>query len=258
MLAWLIVPAVRQTPSIPEEVEAPDEPPPLTNIDIVRAVENVEPVRGRVVDFEGRIAADPVYDSQGTHLQVTIDSELGPVDVIVRYEVGFMITEGDYVRVQGDVTDWFSGKMDDGEPIETLEITAVSIDTTDPANVLAPALEVWQTGVEKQAAKIKVSISRVEFAATETRFNIAILNDSKKAIVVQVFNSFIKQGNRLIEPLPELPVGYKEMPVDLAPGASGGGVLLFPALDSAKSLKLGLTMQNVDGEITLDFSLKPD
>ncbi len=255
ILGWLIIPALRQVPAqVPTEQK---ELAALTLADIAEVIEDPDSFAGRAVEIDGQIAKDPEYGRQGTYLQVHVVSGKQAADVIARYPDHIEVTQGDFVRVIGSVAGLFSGETSDGERIETVRIDAESIEPVVAEAALAPAHATWDRVVEKQVMNLFVRVDKIEFAASETRLYMSAHNAGDNPLVIQVSNSFLKQGGKLYEPRTNLPPGYKEVPIDLSEGSSGAGVLVFPPLSEKEPLDFSLMVSGPGGEKGLDFAFRP-
>jgi len=254
-LGWLIVPALLQerTPSRP--VETP-KLATLTTDDISAAIKDPVAHEGRKVEIDGQIAKDPEYDQDGTHLQIYLISGGMEADVIVRYPNYLEVTQGDFVKITGSVIGPFTGATSDGGKIETVEIKGNLIVPATMEAVLAPARATW-AGTKQEEKDLSVTVDKVEFADSETRLYLSARNGGDSSIVIQVSNTFLRQGSDLYGPRSEVPTGYKELPVDLSPGSSGAGVMIFPPLDESIPVDFSLAVSGPGWEKSFDFALRP-
>lgn len=257
LLAWLIIPALRQAPMTDDGPLDVSALPPLENAEIVQVMGATETPEGRPVSVTGRVLADPEYNVDGTHLQVNVGSEAGDADLVVRIDANIEVTQGDYLAIEGAVGGRFVGETENGGSIDMLEIIAVSITPIAAEGVLAPASTVWESRAEKEEADVTVGVEKVEFAEAETRVYVTARNAGETPAVIQVSNSYIKQSDRFFEPKVELPEGYQEVPIDLFAGAAGAGVIVFPPLHEGTGLEFSLTVLGSAGETAFDFELEP-
>jgi len=231
--------------------------PRLTNRDMSNILRDPRHFVGRRIDLNGQVAQDPQYDRSGTHVQIFVVFERVNTYIIGDYSATLEVTQGDFINARGLVTDTFKGVTDDGHKLETVRVRVDKVRSTTPENALAPALKTWTPGLTEVDHNVSVSLDRVEFAATETRFYLKIRNGASEPIVTHLYNSEATQARRRYGLQPNPIAGYKEMPVDLASGVDETGVLVFPVMTAGKPLKLSLGLSGSGWEGRVEFKPKP-
>jgi len=229
----------------------------LANRDIANILLSPRGYRDRAVRFFGRVAADPEYDSEGTHIQVYVVYGAKNTNIVVDYPATLEITQGDFIALRGRVGEPFTGVTDSGERLSTFRVDAAKVRGASAEQALAPPDVVRAGKTSRVWRDVEVSVERVEFAAAETRFYMKVDNRSAEAIVNQIFNCQASQGARLLGLQPNRIANYKELAVDLPGGSSDRGVLVFPALKPGRAIGLVLNVSSSGREHAFSFKLRP-
>jgi hypothetical protein len=77
-------------------------------------------------------------------------------------------------------------------------------------------------------AVIRVSVTKVEFAASETRVFVSVRNNSTSNVSVYASSMKAVQEGRQFDP--SYSSDYPELSSDIVPGASSSGVVVFPKM----------------------------
>jgi hypothetical protein len=146
------------------------------------------------------------------------------------------LSQDDYVRVTGTVGEEFKGENAFGTELTAPLIYADSVEIVD-AMALAPEAQ--------RTAKIKkrvdqhgmiVGISKIEFAADETRVHLTVTNRTDSNVSFYAFDAKAVQAGKQFGSETVFD-SYPEVDSEIVPGARSSGVIVFPALDPGKPVK---------------------
>lgn len=205
---------------------------------------------GAQVDIVGKVfqiekAADGVW------MQVWADPVNAEWNTIIGFaDPGFVVTEDDYVHAVGTITEIFKGTNAFGAELELPRVVADTLEVVD-ATVIGPeAVRTFDTELKQNQHGIEVVVTKVEFAATETRVFVIVRNGTSKNATFYDFNAKATQGSKQFEP-DSFGSDYPEVQSDLLPGIESEGVIVFGPMDPAKATKLYLEARSEN--YSLDF-----
>lgn len=254
-MAWLILPALRPRGEVAPR-KAINARATLGGGALIGAVEDIDALKGRSVDFQGSLVLDPEYGPDGTFFQLLVKDAEKAANVVVDSPSMLEFTQGEYVRVTGVVSGKFVGRTDSGQSVTTVRIKAAKVTTTTAESALAPATEVWNKTFKASKDGIEVTVRKVEFAAAETRVDVTVKNSGASGVFLQIPNSFLKRADKIYEARSDLPPEYRAMPIDVPPGGAATGVVVFPAVDASGALVFNLVVSGETGEKVFDLSLR--
>jgi hypothetical protein len=119
------------------------------------------------------------------------------------------------------------------------------------ATATAPeALRTAEVDLTQKQHGLAVTVSKVEFAAEETRVYVTVENGSGDEASFYSFNAKAVQGSTQYEP-DSWGSDYPEVQSDILPGVSTSGVIVFEAMDPSAPTKIYL--EGRAGSYSLDF-----
>lgn len=192
--------------------------------------------KGASVDFVGRVFVTPERTDKGVALQVWEDPQHSENNTIVGYgDPNLRVARDDYVHVVGTVKGGFKGKNAFGAEVTGPLIVANTVDVVDATAAAPPAIGTRGPRSDSQAG-ITVTVSKVEFAASETRVFMEVSNASGSDASIYVFSMKAVQAGTQYDA--KFSSDYSEISNDLVSGASTSGVVVFPSMNPHGDLTL--------------------
>lgn len=207
--------------------------------------------KGASVDIVGQVFAAVERDADGTYWQMWADPRNSEWNTLVLYsDPDFRIKDQDYVHVLGVVHDVFEGENAFGGLITAPAILAISAEVVDATATAPEALRTAEVDLTQKQHGLAVTVSKVEFAAEETRVYVTVENGSGDEASFYSFNAKAVQGSTQYEP-DSWGSDYPEVQSDILPGISTSGVIVFEAMDPSAPTKIYL--EGRAGSYSLDF-----
>jgi hypothetical protein len=192
--------------------------------------------KGARAEFVGKVFSAPERDAKGTYLQVWEDAKNSENNVIVGYDdPNFEVKEGDYVRVVGTVKGKFTGKNAFGAELTVPTVIADTLKVVDATAAAPPAVATLGRATSTQAG-ITITVSKVEFAADETRVFVHVKNGSNASVSIYDSSAKAVQNGRQFDAT--FSTDYPQLSDDLVAGASTSGVIVLPKMKPSGPLKL--------------------
>jgi hypothetical protein len=205
--------------------------------------------KGARVDFVGKVFTAPERDQKGTYLQVWEDAQNSENNVIVGYaDPNFSVQEGDYVRVSGKVKGKFTGKNAFGVQLTLPTVIADTLKVVSATEAAPPAIATLGRATGTQAG-IKITVSKVEFAANETRAFVRATNGSNANVSIYDSSSKAVDKNGRQYDATFSTADYPQLSNDLVPGASTSGVIVFPKIKPGTPFKLILEANSDNSDV---------
>jgi hypothetical protein len=210
--------------------------------------------KGASVDFVGRVFTAPERDKKGTYLQVWADPKSSEQNTIVGYsDPSFKVAEDDYVHVVGTVKGKYTGKNAFGADVTVPTVVASTLKVVDATAAAPPALATLGPRTSIQAG-VRVSVTKVEFAASETRVFMTVRNHTNSNVSVYANSMKAVQQGRQFDP--SFSSDYPELSSDVVPGASSSGWVVFPKMSPSGGLELHLEAYSSDSNVGSYGTLK--
>lgn len=204
--------------------------------------------KGARAEFVGKVFTAPEYDAKGTYIQVWEDAANSENNVIVGYaDPNFAVQEGDYVRVVGTVKGKFTGENAFGAKLTVPIVIADTLKVVDATAAAPPAIATLGRATGTQAG-ITVTVSKVEFAANETRVFVRVRNNSNASVSIYDSSAKAVQNGRQYDSTFST-ADYPQLSDDLVAGASTSGVIVFPKMKPGGPLKLILEAHSDNSDI---------
>lgn len=209
--------------------------------------------KGAAVDIVGLVFTTPERVENMIAWQMYADPQEREGGMIVYIATsGFSIKSGEYVRVKGIVAGSVEGENLFGGKIRALAVLADSATLVDALAAAPTAVRVYRGSADSIVQHgVIISIDKVEFAETETRVFITIVNNSNDEANFYSFNAKAVQGNRQFEAEFGFAKDYPEVQSELLPGIQSSGIVVFPAMDPSTETQLHFEARTLD--YLLDF-----
>ena len=197
-----------------------------------------EKFKGYYIKLGGQVFVDPEVDGNTTALQIYADPENATQNFIVHYSGNESFAMNDFVIVDGKINGIFTGENMFGATLEVPLIKSESIEKTTYAEAVVPAeseIDLQNASTEQQG--ITISITRAEFAESETRLYVKISNNSSANFSPGAYSAKVIQNNGQIDlNIESMTTYYDNLPElsdTILPGMESEGVLVFNHIDIA-------------------------
>jgi hypothetical protein len=190
----------------------------------------------------------PERDSKGIYLQIWEDPVNSEHNTIVGYaHPTFKVAENDYVHVTGTVKGEFKGKNALGGEVSAVTVLADTVKVVGALAAAPPAISTLGPQTQTKAS-ITVAITKVEFAAPETRVFVKVTNASSANVTVyDTSMKAVQRGKQYDASFSTN--GYTELSSDIVPGASTAGVVVFPKMNPHAGLRLIIEANSANTDI---------
>lgn len=213
----------------------PEVQEPLSSAEIKQMYTNPADFKGRTVELIGKVFSEPEYDTDGIYFQMWGDPKNSELNTVVGYlDPEFELVSGNYVKILGTVKDVFEGENMMGGKIIAPSILAESVVVMSYEEAVAPALYTVEPAEKTQDHMgYKVTVEKVELAASETRAYITVENGGSDKFNLYSFNAKIVQNGKQYEHEPNYEADYPDIQTDLMVGVATEGIICFPKIENA-------------------------
>lgn len=236
-------------------------PVALTEEELTQMYSDPDAFKGRSVTLTGRISKDPELENGYYYFQMYADpTNLDRNTVVVCPSKGLTLAEDDYVGVTGVVVGEFKGFNAFWSIVSAPKIKASSVKKLSYLEAVHPTLRSVAVDKTSTQAGYRITVSRVEFAAQQTRVYVTVKNGGKATFSLYKYSSKALQAGKQYDYLSDYRADYPQVQDSLLPGAVTEGVLTFPAMKPA-SFQLYLVCMSTDwsenvDDVTLDIPVK--
>jgi hypothetical protein len=191
--------------------------------------------------------------------QVWTDPENSEGDVIVYYSGKSSISNDDYVKFTGQVGDEFSGQNTFGGDVGAPTIKASHVEKVNRDEAVAPALKTITPSAKQTVSGVTVIITKLEFAANETRLYLQVKNDSSATTSIYDFDTKIVQSGSQVKSKSVYDSdSSSELPSDIVAHTTEKGEIYFQKADPAKPLTITLQGYSQDDYQDLNYTFHID
>lgn len=184
------------------------------------------------VEIIGRVFAAPEYDEDGVAFQMWGDVENSENNTVVWVgDPDFKISQGDYVKVIGIVSDTLKGENAFGVEVIAPTVAAKEYSIVSYQEALAPAHDMLIIDETQTQLGYGVTIQKIELADKETRVYVKVENNGNSKFNLYSFNSKITQNGKQFEEQNNWESDYPEIQTDLLVGNTTEGIIVFPPIE---------------------------
>jgi len=193
--------------------------------------------KGASVDIVGKVFTSPQRDARGTYWQMWSDPKNNEWNTVVGVaDPNFQIAQDQYVHVTGTVKGQYQGKNLLGGDVNAVEVLASRADIASPLAAAPPALRTVQANLSQTQNGVTISLSKIEFAAIETRVFVSVSNASSSTAHFYDFNAKVVQGTTQYSS--NSAGDYPQVQSDILPGVTSSGVVVFPSMGPGRATRL--------------------
>lgn len=214
---------------------------PLSDAEMKELYTDPDKFKGRTVTLTGKVFSDPEQDENGVYFQIFSDPKNSTGNTIVGYhDKSLEVESDDYVRITGTIEGKFSGTNAFGGSILAAKVSATKVEKISYMDAVSPALKTLTSeNTTMTQHGYTVSVTKIEFAETETRFYVTVKNEGKDKFNLYSFNAKIVQDGKQYEEQANYSADYPDVQTGLLPGTTTEGIIAFPKLEQ-KNLQIVL------------------
>ena len=212
----------------PEEKEYVD--------DIAAVASDPDSYKGKYVKFFGIVSTIDQDDSvYGYQVYTDLDYNDSVLLEVPKDLVSDSIAEGDYISADAKIDGSFDGQTVMGVDSTWAKLTAESIEKTTYVDSFGKADTTWEFSDQSATqSDVTVDITKVEFAADETRIYVTATNNSSDNIGLFGSSAKVVQNGQQYEQTFNYNAEYPSLSDEILPGASSSGVICFEKLDTSE------------------------
>lgn len=192
--------------------------------------------KGKYIKIAGQVF-NTDRDGDTVAVQAWYDVENYEEDFIAYINSDESFKTDDFIIVDGVIEGTFSGENAFGGEIATVQINADSIEKSTYAEAIAPATETREVNKEVTEADATLTVSKVEFAESETRIYVELNNKSDYTVSAYTGSARIVQDGKQYDADYNYEADYPEID-DVSAGASKEGIICVKPLDPEKEITL--------------------
>jgi len=218
-----------------------------TNDNWALVVSDPDEYKGESADLIGKVFSIE-HDADAVALQVWADSDNSEQNTIVGYkDPNFQVADQDYVHVKGTIEGKYEGENLFGAKVTVPVVKATSLEIVDAIVAAPPATKTLPRN-RASGEGVTVTVSKVEFAASETRAFVTVKNATDADLSFYASSAKAVSGTKAVGSKFSTRE-YPELQSDLPAGSDTSGVIVFPRMDPDVPLRLIFEGYSEDTEI---------
>jgi hypothetical protein len=225
-------PKATATPKVKPSTPTP-VPMNFTMENWAQVIANPEKYKGAHVSITGRVFTDTEVDNNVFCFQMWTDPEDSEGNTGVCTETDEGVAKDDYLRIEGELYGKVEGTNAFGASLTIPLVLAAELDKISRSEAVAPTLAVVNVNASQVQHGLKITLDRVEIAATETRVWVTVMNGATNNASIYTFDAKLVQGSRQMETKSIYGTDLAELPDEILPGIETQGVLVFEPIDPA-------------------------
>jgi len=231
-----------------------------TKEQLEQLVKQPEKYKGYPVKLKGIVVGQPEFDTDGYHFQLFLPlNKRKELNFIIDYAgSSSVIAAQNGLLITGKVKGAFLAETVTNKLVQLVRIKAEQVRTTSKLEILAPTLKSKKLNLSQKDRQLQLTLKKVEFTHSETRFYIVASNKSSSPIIFKPYDFLVIANQKKAAAKTDLPTEYSQLPVELQPGQKAAGVLVFPPLPSNKSIKLIVRYVQDEADKNTIFTLPSD
>jgi hypothetical protein len=191
--------------------------------------------------------------------QVWTDPENSENGVLVYFDKSSGIGNNDYITFTGPVGAELTGENAFGGNVNTPTVNATWVGKVGRDEAVAPALKTITPNVSQTVSGVTVTVTKIEFAASETRLYVAVKNDSASTASIYDFDTKIVQGSSQVKSKTVYDSdSSSELPSDIVAHTTEKGEMYFQKADPTKPLSITMQGYSQGDYQDLNFTLAVD
>lgn len=216
---------------------------PITPEETADAIKNPDNYIGCYAEFVGKVFyTEKINDILCIAIWTDAEKSEDPIAVAIS-DTDFEIEYGDYARVRGYIMQTVENTDYPSMPSKIMLVTANLADDglceiISYKDAVRPALKETEVNQTQTQHGYSVTLQKIEFAEKETRVFVKITNKGKAEFTLYDFNSKLIQGEKQYEDETNYDADYPQIQTGLVSGCVTEGIIVFPATDSEKELRI--------------------
>lgn len=213
----------------------------------------------KVITLSGQIFNTEKKDGKNAW-QVWTDPENSENGILVYYDKSSSLSNNDYITFTGRVGSELTGQNAFGGDVGAPTIKASSVQKVTRDEAVAPALKTVTPHAVQTISGVAVTVTKIEFAASETRVYVQVNNDSSSTASLYDFDTKIVQSGSQVKSKDVFDSdSSSELPSDIVAHTTEKGEMYFQKADPAKPLTITLDgMSQTDyQDLSYSFTISP-
>lgn len=208
----------------------------VADTDIDNVIAGPDDYKGKYIKLTGKIYS---VDKKGSTIAIQCyhDVENSNREFMAYMDTEDSFKEGDYVNVDGKIEGKVRQDNEFGIYEDCLQIAADSIVAGPYQEIIAPAKTTKDEAKDVETNDVTFTVSKVEYAETETRIYLAVKNDSSDKVSVYSTLAKVVQDGKQYETEFNYLGDYPEID-EVVAGASADGIVAVKPLDPEKEAEL--------------------
>ena len=198
---------------------------------------NPNDFKGKYIKVSGQVFSDVEKqgDEYGFQMLEDVKNNTHNTVVLSTNEVHV----DDFIEVDGRIDGVYSGSNMLGGDVKCLQISNATCKVIPAQDAVAPAISVKEFNDEQEQHGIKLVLEKIEFADSETRAFIKVVNNSDAKFDFFPYESKAIQNSKQINESSNYYYdSYDAFGSSIAPGAEVEGFIVFPNIDDKTDFKL--------------------
>lgn len=248
-IVWMIMSSASSMGDSPTEV---DELVYVEQTEIENVYASPDDYKGKYITLTGKIHTEPVVEDGILYFQIYADPVNLSKDTVIKYLGTESFTEGEYVKIDGKILGEREYENVLGGEIERMLIETENITKSNYIECCSPTIKEIKADKTVEQHGYSVTVDKIEFAENETRVYLTVENNGSSNFSVYAFNMKMVQDKKQYEYVYDPKSDYEELQTDLLPDTVTSGIVVFPAMNPEKSLKLICEPSCYDWEVELE------
>lgn len=203
---------------------------PLTDEEVAELYTDADAFKGRTFEFTGQVL-DVEKDGSDLYIQVYQDIKNYENNTYVIYpDADVKLKMDDFVKVKGTVDGEYTGENAFGSDVTVPQVTASKVEKIEAIDAF-PAKKTVEVDKTVEKGNYKVTVSKVDFTADETRIYLKVENNGSSTFDNYPDQGVIVQGGKQFET--SWSEYYPEPSTELKAGATSESIIMFEGVDEA-------------------------
>lgn len=224
---------------------------PITPEEASDAIKNPDEYIGCYAEFVGKVFyTEKANDILGIIIWTDAEKSENPIAVGIN-NLDMEIEHGDYIKVRGYITQVVENTDYPSMPSKIMAVAA-NLNNDGLCEIISykdavrPALKETEVNQTQTQHGYSVTLQKIEFAEKETRVFVKVTNNGKAEFSLYDYYSKLIQGETQYEDEINYDADYPEIQTSLVSGCTTEGIIVFPATDSEKEMRIMLEGRSDD------------
>lgn len=224
---------------------------------IVNVLIEPDTYKDQWVKLQGKITQGPDVDGKTGYMVQYVSEKNRYFFVQTKEDLGYQV--GDYIKVTGQVDEEATMKNALGEDISLASICNAKVKDGSYIDIEVPTYRTNKPNEKSQTIdKVKVTVSKVEYANEETRVYVTVDNKSSQDLIYDANYIIIQQDDSVVYS-DVLSSSYENgnyptLDGTIAANSKSSGIVVFPVISSERDCDVVLSLYTTSYS-SLDFTI---